>query len=916
MAGPLPSLKFTKGHSKNPIVPGVCLIDDKFKFLYNKTLSDGNKTPISLFYQCGMKRKTKCPASVVLTKLDERWWPQNLSADEVHNHPSDKGYILAGIMKKEMFSKVSKNPESKADEVYRDVVTSYEDRFGEEEHIWDDVVANLPDKNILARNMRYIRSKEHGPLPKNRNDFDPEAVVKDAVGGRKVIIMDSNKLLDDEFYVKLNDFKNDITEYDEDLDQYIRDGESEHEEESFSEEDAEKSVEANRIVDYSSSSNESGNDDIPLESTCRKNPKRIIAYSTKKLLKIFNQRKSSGDGTFKICPALWKQLYIVMVKFGNSWIPVCYALLPDKCKETYFTFFYMVRKQIKSMKMDFNLGSMITDFEIGAMKAAAAAWKVAVKGCYYHFTQSGWRFVQNNNMASAYLSVTDQEFKLLIRCILSLPHVPLDDLGNTLELLSDKDWDFGDSVEKEEFKDKILNYVKDYWVNGQIPPQVWNCFYRKVDLTNNNNESHNNYLNNAIKESHPSPASLTVALVKELTLAETKYRKVRSGAKRVVKKTYQNLNERRDNLKKMYRKMDRLDYLSQVGNIVMHIQLNQGQMTELQNAKDKQREIPTEESDNDPENPLESSHDSFDSDVENAASSDQFNSTGADATLSSVEENNPYEDRMIGKVHENGKKTNEYEVPEYKNKKCLACKGKFNIRSKYQVCKLCDEFIHVNNNKKCHKMKKYSRDENFVCFLCSEESQEPRNEESESTSDPENEEVEATASDRPDQILEDTDEFYRNLTIDGFQCDGLVFETVGAPEEVSDNDTSTELEQQCIHCSFETDTEKRMHFHMISAHRCIMCHVCAKTFTTEEEMKEHIDEVHYNPCTICERVFLRSLEKKDHIEQDHREEGEFRSNIQRQSTAVRSRSFSKIAVEFVADVESIKDLKKKRRKGS
>merc|ERR1712096_262111 len=97
-----------------------------------------------------------------------------------------------------------------------------------------------------------------------------------------------------------------------------------------------------------------------------------------------------------------------------------------------------------------------------------------------------------------------------------------------------------------------------------------------------------------------------------------------------------------------------------------------------------------------------------------------------------------------------------------------------------------------------------------------------------------------------------------------------------------------------------TDTEKRMHFHMISAHRCIMCHVCAKTFTTEEEMKEHIDEVHYNPCTICERVFLRSLEKKDHIEQDHREnlsfgdEEEFRCNIQSQSTAVRS---SKIVVE-------------------
>jgi hypothetical protein len=122
----------------------------------------------------------------------------------------------------------------------------------------------------------------------------------------------------------------------------------------------------------------------------------------------------------------------ICIKFGNSWIPVCYALLPDKCKETYFAAFYMVRKQIQDMKLSFNVQSMRSDFEIGEMKAAAAAWDIVVKGCYYHFTQSGWRFVQNNGMASAYLSDSDQEFKLLVKCILSLPHVPVQDIDETL----------------------------------------------------------------------------------------------------------------------------------------------------------------------------------------------------------------------------------------------------------------------------------------------------------------------------------------------------------------------------------------------------------------------------------------------------------------------------------------------------
>ena len=57
MAGPMPKLTFFKGQSKNPIVPGVCLIDDKFKFFYNKTISD--KEPIKLLYHCGMKKTSK-----------------------------------------------------------------------------------------------------------------------------------------------------------------------------------------------------------------------------------------------------------------------------------------------------------------------------------------------------------------------------------------------------------------------------------------------------------------------------------------------------------------------------------------------------------------------------------------------------------------------------------------------------------------------------------------------------------------------------------------------------------------------------------------------------------------------------------------------------------------------------------------
>ena len=179
------------------------------------------------------------------------------------------------------------------------------------------------------------------------------------------------------------------------------------------------------------------------------------------------------------------------------------------------------------MDIEFNIQSILMDFEVGAMKAANKVWKIVTKGCYFHFTQDGWRFVQNSGMASSYLSSKDDEFRLFIRCVLALPHVPIADVEESLEALNNKIWAFNESDEKVEFKEKFVQYVKDTWIEGVYPPQVWNCYARKVDLTNNNLESHNSYLANAVQEAHPSPARLTVALVKELTLAEIKLQKVR-----------------------------------------------------------------------------------------------------------------------------------------------------------------------------------------------------------------------------------------------------------------------------------------------------------------------------------------------------------------------------------------------------
>ncbi|XP_038653015.1 uncharacterized protein LOC119965989 [Scyliorhinus canicula] len=71
------------------------------------------------------------------------------------------------------------------------------------------------------------------------------------------------------------------------------------------------------------------------------------------------------DGTFKIAPKLFSQVYIVLAqKFGGV-IPVLYALLPNKQKVTYSRVFEM----IKEIEPTVNPKSILCDFELAAFSA-------------------------------------------------------------------------------------------------------------------------------------------------------------------------------------------------------------------------------------------------------------------------------------------------------------------------------------------------------------------------------------------------------------------------------------------------------------------------------------------------------------------------------------------------------------------
>ena len=73
---------------------------------------------------------------------------------------------------------------------------------------------------------------------------------------------------------------------------------------------------------------------------------RILFFATDYMLKVFARAKTvSVDGTFKMAPTFWKQLFILCAEISwlGIWVPCAFAILPDKKQTTYTALFELVK---------------------------------------------------------------------------------------------------------------------------------------------------------------------------------------------------------------------------------------------------------------------------------------------------------------------------------------------------------------------------------------------------------------------------------------------------------------------------------------------------------------------------------------------------------------------------------------------
>ena len=139
--------------------PGILIINDRFKYVYKKSINHGKYT-----YQCVQGRANKCRANALLQQ-DEVTGQMRIarcSTDDEHNHEALNIKTVDKIvrnMTNEMMERIATNPDLSTRECLTTVMKKYKE-LNEEDKLWEDLEThwNSPKNlNTLRRALKRAR---------------------------------------------------------------------------------------------------------------------------------------------------------------------------------------------------------------------------------------------------------------------------------------------------------------------------------------------------------------------------------------------------------------------------------------------------------------------------------------------------------------------------------------------------------------------------------------------------------------------------------------------------------------------------------------------------------------------------------------------------------------------------------------
>ncbi|CAF4921633.1 unnamed protein product, partial [Rotaria magnacalcarata] len=275
---------------------------------------------------------------------------------------------------------------------------------------------------------------------------------------------------------------------------------------------------------------------------------RILIFASPEQLHVLQTSQDFlVDGTFKVVPEIFYQLFIIHAVYRQHTVPVVYALLRRKDADTYTRLF----DEIVKIASNWLPASVMMDLEQASISSLKKKFRsVSLSGCYFHLRQSIHRKLQSLVHQAQYQ--TDSTFSHNIHKIAALafldPNSALSGFESLCEQLDDR-------------YDNILDYFEETYIGKLRSNRVcrkplfeinfWSMHHRTTQLsmrTNNSAEAYHRRINSVFQCSHPTLWLFLQRLIDEENVVHADLVQINAGEPPKKKKTNERLERRLLNL--------------------------------------------------------------------------------------------------------------------------------------------------------------------------------------------------------------------------------------------------------------------------------------------------------------------------------------------------------------------------------
>ena len=187
---------------------------------------------------------------------------------------------------------------------------------------------------------------------------------------------------------------------------------------------------------------------------------RLVIFGTVQNLRLLCHADTVFmDGTFKMAPEMFCQMYSLHIRHLGQMIPVGIALLPFKTQQTYTRMFRLLMDAANRHGMELQPQTICIDFEVAMIRSIHEVFPNArIRGCLFHFSQALWRKLQQLGLTLRYKE--DDDFNRMVRRAAVLPLVPPNEVEEV--------WMMAMNEVEDEAAERFKDYVTTTWVDGMV----------------------------------------------------------------------------------------------------------------------------------------------------------------------------------------------------------------------------------------------------------------------------------------------------------------------------------------------------------------------------------------------------------------------------------------------------------------